>query len=162
MKTRFVWVDFHRQMTEHKNDEKGRCLLPRQLWENMSYFAADLPEDKNAPLKASRLQDTLVRTNCVDCLDRTNVAQVFILNVICCDTVGSCCYYPQAFLAERMLSRQVEDFMATTTADHDISGDEKLNLQVSGSAHHLRSPKSDFFELFFCTGFAPRSAHYVD
>jgi hypothetical protein len=76
-----VWYDFHAQVKTGRWDKLASLLEQVQpTLAEQGYFCA-LPnsqENKNdivSPFRAERLQTGVVRTNCMDCLDRTNVVQ---------------------------------------------------------------------------------------
>ncbi|KAF4311695.1 putative phosphoinositide phosphatase protein [Botryosphaeria dothidea] len=73
----YVYFDFH-------NETKGlrwhrAALLLQQLEgpirENGYFRGVDMPGDPNGKLEIRSRQTCVVRTNCMDCLDRTNVVQ---------------------------------------------------------------------------------------
>ena len=77
-----VWYDFHAEVKNGRWDRLG--LLLDQVQPSLTshgYFLAQAPlQDGNGDTKPSkwtiqRLQNAVVRTNCMDCLDRTNVVQ---------------------------------------------------------------------------------------
>ena len=76
----YVYFDFH-------NETKGlkwhrALLLLDQLKQGLTqggYFrAADMPGDTQGQLEVRYQQTAVVRTNCMDCLDRTNVVQTML------------------------------------------------------------------------------------
>jgi len=76
----YVYFDFH-------NETKGlrwhrALLLLEQLKDGLiqgGYFrAVDMPGDAQGQLEVRYQQSAVVRTNCMDCLDRTNVVQTMI------------------------------------------------------------------------------------
>ena len=73
----YVYFDFH---NETKGLQWHRAeLLLQQLepdLQKQGYFrAVDMPADTTGQLDVRSLQTSVVRTNCMDCLDRTNVVQ---------------------------------------------------------------------------------------
>lgn len=76
----YIYFDFH-------NETKGlrwhrALLLLDQLKDGLTqggYFrAVDMPGDAQGQLEVRYQQSAVVRTNCMDCLDRTNVVQTMI------------------------------------------------------------------------------------
>lgn len=88
---RHVWFDFHAELKGGKWSELQSLLhdLTPDL-ERQGYFAAVpyLEENDSIPLSPSigcvvaNLQNGVIRTNCMDCLDRTNVVQSAIGRLI--------------------------------------------------------------------------------
>jgi phosphatidylinositol 4-phosphatase len=79
-KLHYVYFDFH-------NETKGlrwhrALLLLDQLKDGLTrggYFrAVDMPGDVQGQLEVRYRQNAVVRTNCMDCLDRTNVVQTMV------------------------------------------------------------------------------------
>ena len=80
-----VWYDFHAEVKNARWD-RLRLLLEevQPALTSHGYFVADAPlenhqenDDNNIcnGWSIRRLQNAVVRTNCMDCLDRTNVVQ---------------------------------------------------------------------------------------
>ena len=70
-----VWYDFHAEVKNGRWDRLSILLdkiQPSLL--SHGYFMARAPSEKNE-WTIERLQNAVVRTNCMDCLDRTNVVQ---------------------------------------------------------------------------------------
>ncbi|CAN0307373.1 unnamed protein product, partial [Ectocarpus sp. 4 AP-2014] len=67
---RHVWFDFHHECRNMhwENLDKLLGIVDREFGEQGFYHAGPGGE-------ILRLQDGVVRTNCMDCLDRTNVVQ---------------------------------------------------------------------------------------
>ena len=71
-----VWYDFHAEVKNGRWDRLG--LLLDQVQPSLTshgYFMAQVPSGDDEKWKIERLQNAVVRTNCMDCLDRTNVVQ---------------------------------------------------------------------------------------
>ena len=78
-----VWYDFHAEVKHGRWDRLG--LLLEELQPSLTshgYFLSRAPcidihqqEKSNSKWSIQRLQNAVVRTNCMDCLDRTNVVQ---------------------------------------------------------------------------------------
>ena len=73
----YIYFDFH---AETKGLQMHRAqLLVDQMHESLiaqQYFrAVDMPASIDGRLEVRNLQTSVVRTNCMDCLDRTNVVQ---------------------------------------------------------------------------------------
>ncbi|KAI9727871.1 MAG: hypothetical protein M1834_007917 [Cirrosporium novae-zelandiae] len=73
----YVYFDFHNEtkgLKWHRTD-----LLLDQLMSGLNkggYFrAVDMPGDTQGQMDVKKVQTCVVRTNCMDCLDRTNVVQ---------------------------------------------------------------------------------------
>lgn len=73
----YVYFDFHNE-TKGLKWHRAQLLL-EQLESDLkrqAYFrAVDMPADVTGRLDVRSLQTSVVRTNCMDCLDRTNVVQ---------------------------------------------------------------------------------------
>jgi hypothetical protein len=73
--SRFIWFDYHKKCSKGAVHNLGQLLAPLQP-------AVGVAGGAYAVLTADRRllspQRTLVRTNCVDCLDRTNVVQTSV------------------------------------------------------------------------------------
>jgi len=73
----YIYFDFHNQ-TKGLKWHRAQLLLD-QLNEGLirgQYFrGVDMPGDSTGRLEVRNLQTAVVRTNCMDCLDRTNVVQ---------------------------------------------------------------------------------------
>ena len=69
-----VWFDFHAEV-KHGKWDKLSTLLGRVMssMDQHGYFCAAYSKKKG--WKPTKLQNGVVRTNCMDCLDRTNVVQ---------------------------------------------------------------------------------------
>jgi hypothetical protein len=70
-----VWFDFHAEVKDGRWDRLSGLLndLKPALVDH-GYFLADVPTNKKG-WGIQRRQNAVVRTNCMDCLDRTNVVQ---------------------------------------------------------------------------------------
>lgn len=79
---RYVAFDFHRECRKMKYENLSK--LENELaaeMNDMGYFAADITESQSWEIR--RFQSSILRTNCMDCLDRTNVVQsVFAHSVL--------------------------------------------------------------------------------
>ena len=71
-----VWFDFHAETKGGKWDRLGVLLKQVQpALDEHGYFLAEAPTADNVGWDIKRKQNAIVRTNCMDSLDRTNVAQ---------------------------------------------------------------------------------------
>lgn len=83
---RLVWFDFHAECKNMKYENLSKLLdLVNHELDNYGYFYVEMPKDKEAAAAAERerpakknTQKGIFRTNCMDCLDRTNVVQSVI------------------------------------------------------------------------------------
>lgn len=76
---KLIWFDFHRECSKMKYENLAKLLeLLSDVSREYSYFRLQhSKEDKNKYFEVKR-QKGIMRTNCVDCLDRTNVVQSVI------------------------------------------------------------------------------------
>ncbi|KAH7379784.1 SacI homology domain-containing protein [Cadophora sp. MPI-SDFR-AT-0126] len=73
----YVYFDFHNE-TKGLQWHRAQLLLDRlhDALEKQQYFrGVDMPADLEGRLEVRNHQTSVVRTNCMDCLDRTNVVQ---------------------------------------------------------------------------------------
>lgn len=73
----YVYFDFHNE-TKGLQWHRAQLLLDRlrESLEKQQYFrGVDMPADLEGRLEVRNHQTSVVRTNCMDCLDRTNVVQ---------------------------------------------------------------------------------------
>jgi len=73
----YVYFDFHNE-TKGLKWHRAQLLLDQlhEGLENQQYFRGiDMPADQEGRLEVRNRQTSVVRTNCMDCLDRTNVVQ---------------------------------------------------------------------------------------
>ncbi|KAL2885828.1 Phosphoinositide phosphatase SAC1 [Ceratocystis lukuohia] len=73
----YVYFDFHHE-TKGMNMSRAYNLVERMenILPHQAYFrASDAPASKEGRLEVRHLQNSVMRTNCMDCLDRTNVVQ---------------------------------------------------------------------------------------
>lgn len=80
-RARWIWFDYHYQVKHYGVESLRnihRMLLPALSGSRGGFFS--YRNDSESKLNASRplytLQRNIIRSNCVDCLDRTNVMQV--------------------------------------------------------------------------------------
>lgn len=76
-KLHYVYFDFHNE-TKGLQWHRAQLLLDQlhEGLENQQYFrGVDMPGDHEGRLEVRNRQTSVVRTNCMDCLDRTNVVQ---------------------------------------------------------------------------------------
>lgn len=76
-KIHYVYFDFHSE-TKGMRMDKAYNLVTRlqQELESQAYFrGVDMPAGVDDRVEARSLQTSVMRTNCMDCLDRTNVVQ---------------------------------------------------------------------------------------
>jgi len=70
------WFDFHREVKNGRWDRLGKLLDDMKVYlVNHGYFSAAPSRDDGKDWKVQRKQHSVIRTNCMDCLDRTNVVQ---------------------------------------------------------------------------------------
>jgi hypothetical protein len=72
-KVRFEWFDFHAACRGMKFENVS--ILLQTLSSTLDGFGSSISADGESPV--SRRQNGVLRTNCMDCLDRTNVCQSF-------------------------------------------------------------------------------------
>ena len=78
----FIWFDYH-----HKC-KKGNIDSLKEIYKSLTrYFKGSCFFQKNG----DNVQTSVVRTNCIDCLDRTNVVQVFMKYIHLFYTILSFC-----------------------------------------------------------------------
>ncbi|CAN8101137.1 unnamed protein product [Discula destructiva] len=73
----YIYFDFHSE-TKGMKLHRAQLLLDRMqeaLVAQQYFRAADMPAGIDGRLEVRNLQTSVVRTNCMDCLDRTNVVQ---------------------------------------------------------------------------------------
>ncbi|KAL1961028.1 hypothetical protein VTO42DRAFT_4916 [Malbranchea cinnamomea] len=73
----YVYFDFHHE-TKGLRWDRAELLLHRLtdgLMKGQYFRGVESPGDPSGPLEIRLLQSSVVRTNCMDCLDRTNVVQ---------------------------------------------------------------------------------------
>lgn len=73
----YVYFDFHSE-TKGMKMHRAYSLVEKlgEALEKQSYFrGVDMPGSSDGRLDARSLQTSVMRTNCMDCLDRTNVVQ---------------------------------------------------------------------------------------
>ncbi|CAB9519906.1 Phosphatidylinositide phosphatase SAC1 [Seminavis robusta] len=71
-----VWYDFHAEVKNGRWDRLAKLLKKtKPALEDHGYFSAQAPTKDNPEWTIESLQNGVVRTNCMDCLDRTNVVQ---------------------------------------------------------------------------------------
>ena len=78
---KYVWFDFHKECTEGSfaNIARLENEIHNQL-EDYGYFHLEIQDPLSPMAKVSRksAQTGVFRTNCLGCIDRTNIAQYFI------------------------------------------------------------------------------------
>ena len=73
----YVYFDFHSE-TKGMRFDRAQLLIERlaaPLQEQAYFRGVDMPAAHDGRLEARSLQASVMRTNCMDCLDRTNVVQ---------------------------------------------------------------------------------------
>jgi len=78
---RYVWFDFHQECKKMKYENLSRLLTIIETdTTTMGMFEADITKNNNNTLTGTvhQKQKGTFRTNCIDCLDRTNVVQSVI------------------------------------------------------------------------------------
>ena len=76
----YIYFDFHNE-TKGMKWHRAQILLDQLIegLEKGQYFRGlDMPADAQGRLEVRNLQTAVVRTNCMDCLDRTNVVQTML------------------------------------------------------------------------------------
>lgn len=73
----YVYFDFHSETKGARLDRAYKLIerLAGPLQEQAYFRGVDMPGGHDGRLEARSLQASVMRTNCMDCLDRTNVAQ---------------------------------------------------------------------------------------
>jgi len=74
---RYVYFDFHSE-TKGMKMHRAYALIERLVdaLNTQGYFrGVDMPASKDGKLEVRSMQTSVMRTNCMDCLDRTNVVQ---------------------------------------------------------------------------------------
>ena len=74
----YIYFDFHsetRNLQWHRAQLLLDQLTPRLTTHGLYFRGLNLPADPQGRLEARTTQSAVVRTNCMDCLDRTNVIQ---------------------------------------------------------------------------------------
>lgn len=73
----YVYFDFHSETKGMRFDRAYKLIerLAGALQEQAYFRGVDMPGGHDGRLEARSLQTSVMRTNCMDCLDRTNVAQ---------------------------------------------------------------------------------------
>lgn len=73
-----MWFDFHAECKNMKYENISKLLdIVNASIENYDYFYIEIPKSEkeyDRPVKKN-LQKGIFRSNCMDCLDRTNVVQ---------------------------------------------------------------------------------------
>jgi len=85
----FSWFDFHEECKNMKYENISKMLKAPSVWNGISTFGytqiqfkAENKRIEDLSFKILLLQDGIFRTNCIDCLDRTNVIQSVIARQI--------------------------------------------------------------------------------
>jgi hypothetical protein len=75
-KAHYLYWDFHAECKGLRFDRVQRLvdILAPDL-EKMGYFHIVVNQDASVPVKPDHRQTGVIRSNCMDCLDRTNVVQ---------------------------------------------------------------------------------------
>lgn len=73
----YVYFDFHSETKGMRFDRAYKLIerLAAPLQEQAYFRGVDMPASHDGRLEARSLQASVMRTNCMDCLDRTNVVQ---------------------------------------------------------------------------------------
>ncbi|MBE3048412.1 SAC family polyphosphoinositide phosphatase [Candidatus Bathyarchaeota archaeon] len=73
----YVYFDFHSETKGMRFDRAYKLIerLAAPLQEQAYFRGVDMPASHDGRLEARSLQASVMRTNCMDCLDRTNVMQ---------------------------------------------------------------------------------------
>ncbi|PVH71943.1 hypothetical protein DL98DRAFT_87566 [Cadophora sp. DSE1049] len=106
----YVYFDFHNE-TKGLQWHRAQLLLDRlhDSLEKQQYFrGVDMPADLEGRLEVRNHQTSVVRTNCMDCLDRTNVVQ--------------------SMLARFTLNRQLTDLGALSRGETFTSADPAFEI----------------------------------
>lgn len=102
----YIYFDYHNE-TKGRQLHRTQILLDRlaDALEKQQYFrGVDMPADIEGRLEIRNHQTSVVRTNCMDCLDRTNVVQ--------------------SMLARKSLNRQLTDLGVLSRGDSFTSDNE--------------------------------------
>lgn len=71
-----VWFDFHAEVKDGRWDRLTGLLKDLQpALIDHGYFLANAPDSNHPYWNIRQTQNAIIRTNCMDCLDRTNVVQ---------------------------------------------------------------------------------------
>lgn len=106
----YVYFDFHNE-TKGLQWHRAQLLLDQlhDALEKQQYFrGVDMPADTEGRLEVRNHQTSVVRTNCMDCLDRTNVVQ--------------------SMLARYALNRQLTDLGVLTRGETFTSADPAFEV----------------------------------
>ncbi|KAI9674906.1 MAG: hypothetical protein M1829_003646 [Trizodia sp. TS-e1964] len=74
----YVYFDWHNETKKGQQMHKSQILLDRltEAFLKQQYFrGVEMPGNASGGLEVRNLQSSVIRTNCMDCLDRTNVVQ---------------------------------------------------------------------------------------
>lgn len=73
----YIYFDFHSETKGMRFDRAYKLIerLAGPLQEQAYFRGVDMPASHDGRLEARSLQASVMRTNCMDCLDRTNVVQ---------------------------------------------------------------------------------------
>ncbi|EAR97281.3 SacI-like domain protein (macronuclear) [Tetrahymena thermophila SB210] len=76
---KYIWFDFHHECRKMKYENLQKLLdMFKEDLDDIGYFEFQYTKDKIETPSIKKLQKGTVRTNCMDCLDRTNVVQSVI------------------------------------------------------------------------------------
>ncbi|CAD6195142.1 unnamed protein product [Caenorhabditis auriculariae] len=125
----FVDFDYHAQMRISKDAVN---MLKKRLLDCLKTFGFYLSVDK----VISRRQSGIVRTNCLDCLDRTNAVQTMIGLHICREQVASLCLDAGKVNLEQRVEEILRDLWQK-------NGDQCSNIYAGTGALDGRSKFKD-------------------
>ncbi len=83
--SKYVWFDFHHECRNMQWDNISKLIngIKEDLERyGFSYCTIKVLEDSQFQATVSRRQSGVIRTNCIDCLDRTNVVQSVIGRIV--------------------------------------------------------------------------------
>lgn len=122
---RFVWFDFHDECKNLKYENLARLVdqISREL-SNYGYFHIERKNTANPRDYASKnSQKGIIRSNCMDCLDRTNVVQSVFARNILHDILGKLGIGSKSKNIgpfERLPDKLEEDFRVSWTKNADV------------------------------------------
>ena len=132
---KFVWFDFHAECKNMKYENLSKLLdLVSRETESYGYFHIEV---RNRTINKKSGQKGVFRTNCMDCLDRTNVVQSVIARNILhknLNTLGIQSRKSTSAL-ERLPEQLEEDFRVVWTRNADV-----ISMLYSGTP----AMKTDF------------------
>lgn len=89
---RYIWFDFHHECRSMKYQNLSKLIdMIKPDLDMGGYFEMEMKDEtkKYAQVAVRNSQSAIIRTNCVDCLDRTNVVQSVIARYIVWGILGN-------------------------------------------------------------------------